>query len=400
MRHIWLSLLAALVGTGTSAAETEDQTPQPPLPTIDIEGTVGTYFEYRERDLRDADSGWGTGYLELKLGASPWERVRLGATLFAHEQLFSEAGDGSDPYEADVEKDVGLPELYLALALAENASLTLGRFRHGAVSHLDDTQSEGAVLQWDVRENTRLLLGAMRKFAEWDYDDGEDFGRHDGSQSLHNEDAYGEETSGFVAFAELRLSALDGALALNPYTCVHDGYAAVYGADVDVEVQTERVTLGTRIDGYAVDPSGDTDTDGSFNWAVAPFLHVAPFTVTVGYARFGGDSDHPAMNKPRWLKDYLVEVLDQDMPYANQDCSVVFGKLAFEHGSLWAHVSAGNYRYDRTATRGTASQELEFQVGYAFTEAFDANIRAFDVDHVDVADRDYRKVEARVRYQF
>ena len=138
---------------------------------------IGSYMEAIDKDERDSDKNWGTAYIDLKYETAEWNRLKLGIGFLGHHQLFSDADNGGDPYDSDIETDVAMPELYLKYLFGEDSSVVVGRYNHKKISHIDDAQSEGAYIQFKEIDNVELVAGVMRKFAELDYDDGEDFGR-------------------------------------------------------------------------------------------------------------------------------------------------------------------------------------------------------------------------------
>ena len=109
-----------------------------------VSGTLGSYYEFSRVEAEDADYGWSTAYLTLKYETQPWHRAKFGARFFAHGELYSDHDDGvTDPFDADVESQYTLPELYLNHAFDENITITAGRWDHQKITHIDDAQSEG-----------------------------------------------------------------------------------------------------------------------------------------------------------------------------------------------------------------------------------------------------------------
>ena len=118
--------------------------------------------------------------------------------------------------------------------------------------------------------------------------------------------------------------------------------------------------------------------------------------MSVGYAKF---DDGNALNKPTWLRDYFLPV-DQLVTYGTTDSDVVFGKLKLTFGDFWTHFAFTNSDYATTAGRGDGSQEYELQFGYTFIKNLDLNVRLFDVQFDNVDDKDYQKIESRIRFKF
>jgi len=363
-----------------------------------IKGTIGSYFEYTDKEVADSDYGWATGYLTLKYETQKWNRLSMGARFFAHGQLYSHHDNGtSDPFQSDIETKCTLPELYLNYGFAENSGVTVGRWNHKKVSHIDDAQSEGAYVFLKEIPNLEFIAGVMTRFAEIDYDDGEDFGRTNDHQDLNSEDTFGSDSKPYLFFIESKYKPLD-MLTFNPYVMYQDGYAGVYGLDADIKYKPEHsgVTYGGRLDYYHVsaDIAGKSDSD---DFAVSPYIIKGPLTVTGGFAQF---DDGNSLNKPEWLRDYLVGELDQDKSYGRSGCEVYFGKVKYKIGKFWAHFAYGDYNYNYTSSKGDRSQECELQFGYKFTKNLDVNLRLFDIQYDNVDNQDYKKVESRMRYKF
>ena len=241
-----------------------------------------------------------------------------------------------------------------------------------------------------------MVAGIMRRFAEIDYDDGEDFGRNNDAQDLDSEAAFGAGSAAYLIFLEVTYQAVNG-LNLNPYIMHHDDYASVFGVDTVVEFENEETAFsyGADVNYYHVDAniagSGNAD-----NFMVAPFMNKDSVFWSAGYTRF---SDGNALNRPSWLKENLLPV-DQIATYGTADSEAVFTKVKLTIGDFWTHFIFADTNYDMTAGRGDGSQEYELQFGYKFTQNLDLNIRLFDVrfDHID--DRDYQKIETLARFNF
>ncbi len=357
-----------------------------------LKGTIGSYYEYVDKDADDKNTTWATGYIFLKYQTAEWNRFYFGTAFLGHNQLHNDADDGSDPYAKDIETRYAMPEAYLGVRVGEKSHIVAGRYNHKKITHIDDAQSEGAYVQIKDIPNVELNAGFMQRFAEIDYDDGEDFGRTNDSQDL----TANEDTGDVLLWVDGRVKVADGMLKFNPYFMAQDDYASVYGMDTDVKIKAgDDVSFGGRVDFYHV-ASDVTGTDDSNNYAVSPFVGFGPVTLTAGYAKF---DDGNSLNKPNWLKDGLVGELDQDKAYGLPDCEVYFAKAKVKFGNFWAHAAVGQYEYE-LGSSGDGSQELELQLGYKFTKNFDANLRLFDVSYDNVNDKDYQKMELRIRYKF
>ena len=362
-----------------------------------ISGAIGSYYEFVIKDAENSDDGWSTAYFTLKYETLSWKGVKFGARGFVHGELYSYDEDGmTDPFDVDVESQFTLPELYFNYAFTENSNVTAGRWNHQKVTHLDDAQSEGAYVQIKEIEDFELTAGVVRRFAEIDYDDGEDFGRNNGSQDLDSESTYGPGSSAYLYFFEGKYDGIN-MLTLNPYFMYHDDYASVYGIDTKIEAEMEdfKLTYGGKASYYHV----DADISGSGNannYMIAPFVEKDPVYLCVGYAKF---DDGDALNKPVWLRDYLLPV-DQLVTYGTSDSDIIFGKLKLTFGDFWTHFAFADSKYATTAGRGDGSKEYELQFGYEFVKNLDLNVRLFDVRFDNIDDRDYQKIESRLRFQF
>jgi hypothetical protein len=362
-----------------------------------INGTIGSYFEFTDREAENGDFGWTTGYLTLKYETLGWNGLKMGARFFAHGELYSDHDDGvTDPFDADIESKYTLPELYLDYMFTDRSSVRVGRWNHLDLTHLDDNQSEGAYVQMNEIEDFQMTAGIMRRFAEIDYDDGEDFGRNNDAQDLDSEGTYGAGSGQYLFFLEGKYDGLD-VLMLNPYIMYHDDYASVYGIDSKIEARLDEpdLTYGGEASFYHVNADIDGSTDAN-NYRIAPFIKMEPVYLSAGYARF---DDGDALTKPAWLRDYFLPV-DQVASYGQPDSDVVFAKLKLTFGDFWTHFAFADSTYTTSATRGDGSQEYEWQFGYKFVKNMDINVRLFDVRFDNVDDRDYQKIESRLRFKF
>ena len=74
-----------------------------------ISGTIGSYYEFTNRDADNSDFGWATGYLTLKYETLNWHDLKIGARFFAHGELYSDHDDGTtDPFDADTDRVVSI----------------------------------------------------------------------------------------------------------------------------------------------------------------------------------------------------------------------------------------------------------------------------------------------------
>jgi len=390
-----VSFLGLLVSAVCLAGQAE--TIEEAFGNATVKGTAGSYFEFTDAEAVNSNFGWATGYLTLKYETQSWHRLNMGTRFFAHGQLYSDHDNGtSDPFESDIESPYTLPELYLNCGFAEGSSLTIGRWDHDKVSHIDDTQSEGAYVAINEITDLGFIAGVMRRFAEIDYDDGEDFGRTNDAQDLDSEGTYGPGSKPYLFFIEGKYKPWD-MLMFNPYIMHQDGYAGVYGLDTKIEKNTEdgELTYGAGVNYYhvAADIAGSSDSD---NFAVFPFVSKGPIEVTTGYARFdNGDS----LNKPAWLRDYFT-LADQQKEYGNAGSDKYFAKVKFSFDKFWTHFACGDNHYDFTSGKGDRAQEYELQFGYKVTKSLDVNLRLFDVQYHNLDNKDYQKVESRVRFKF
>ncbi|MFH2145180.1 MAG: hypothetical protein ABII75_04020 [Candidatus Omnitrophota bacterium] len=384
--------VSAVVCFAEDAATIEDA-----LANAKINGETGSYFEFTDADAVDSDFGWSTGYLTLKYETQSWKRLKLGTRFFAHGQLYSDHDNTTtDPFDADIETPYTLPEFYLNYSVTEGTNAAIGRWDHRKISHIDDAQSEGAYIAINEIADLELIAGVMRRFAEIDYDDGEDFGCTNKTQDLDSKTTYGANSESYLFFIESRYK-LSEMLTLNPYLMSQDGYASVYGLDTKFKREWEGIGVAYGAEVYYYHVSADIPASSdSDNFAVFPFVSTGPLEFTLGYASFdGGDS----LNKPIWLCDYFT-LVDQQKEYGNAGSDKYFAKVKLAFDRFWTHFAYGDNNYNFVSGRGDRSQEYELQFGYNVTENLALNLRLFDVQYRDVADKDYQKVESLVRFKF
>jgi hypothetical protein len=378
----------------TSAATIEDA-----FKNGKVKGEIGSYFEQIDSKQADKNRGWANAYLSLKYETQEWNRVKAGVGFFGHSQVYNDSKDGSDPFNVDVEKEYTVPELYLNLGFAEKSSVTVGRWEHKKVSHIDDVQSEGAYVNFQEIPNLELISGFMTRFAEIDYDDSEDFGRTTDAQDLNSNVTYGVDSEPYVLFLDPRYKINKDLLILNPFVYYQDGYAAVYGLDTKWKYKPDeksKITYGNELNYYHVvsDKAGFGDADA---WMVAPNIAVGPVTVRVGTVKLDGGN---SFNRPDWFSEWSTG-MDQTKVYgSNADLELYFTNIKYTKNKFWTSVAYGDYSYDTNSTQGNGTQEMEWLTGYNFTKSLSGEIRLFNVVYDDIVDRDYKAMETLVKYKF
>ncbi len=362
-----------------------------------VSGAIGNYFEYVDKNVAN-NYGWSTTYVDLKYKTAEWNRFSAGVGFFAHGDSYNHSKSSSvDPFNVDVEKEVTLPELYLSRGMLEKSSATVGRFDHRKISHIDDTQSEGAYFSFNEVKDLGVNVGVMRRFADIDYDDGEDFGRNTDAQDLDNAAVFGRKSEPYLLFADGKYKLMD-TVTFNPYVMGQQGYANVYGMDTDLKLKAGDITYGSNFYYYYVDSKQTTTTNASA-YAIAPYVKIGPVDALVGFAKF---DDGTSFNRPTWLADYFLP-LDQTAGYTPNTLTgseVYYGKLKYTIGKFWTHVAMGLYSQDMNATTGDGIKEYEFQVGYNLTKSLSLNVRLFDVNYDHVSNKDYQKIESHVCFKF
>ncbi len=362
-----------------------------------LSGAIGNYFEYTDKDAPDSDYGWSATYFTVKYETLRWKNLKFGARFFAHGESFNDHDDSlTDPFSNDIETTASLPELYLDYAFGENSQIRAGRYNHKKISHIDDAQSEGGYITFRELSGLEITAGLMKRFAEIDYDDGEDFGRKNKAQDLDSA-AYGDGAGALLFYAEAQTFFLDEKVSLNPYFMLQDDYAAVYGIDVDIKTMLEDhgLTVGSKLSYYYVH-SDLIGTSHSSNYSLFPYIRKGAFEITAGYAAF---DDGDSFNKPAWLSDYF-SILDQQKEYGAAGSQKIFAKIKFSREKFWSHYAMGDNQYDFAVNKGDHCLEQELQFGYQFTESLDINLRLFDVQYDAVDDMDYQRIESRIRFRF
>jgi hypothetical protein len=228
------------------------------------------------------------------------------------------------------------------------------------------------------------------------------------SDSAH----YGQDAAPAVVFLEARRDMKER-LWFNPYIYWQNNYATVVGGDIDWHWPVGEAwsvgALGSVYHVFAEDirlESRDKDTGlretrtqrdalcGSF----APYVRTGPIEARIGYAIFDGSYAEPALNRPRWLRDYMVGVLEEDNGYGMQDAQVAFALARYNMGRFWIALATGHYHnIDRGPgeDRGRI-RENQMSIGYDHCENVTFNLRVMDIDYtystLGVAN-DYVKIE-------
>jgi hypothetical protein len=393
---VFLSAILSMAAASVSFANTPI-TLEEMLRDGKITTEVGSYFEQTNSKQADKDFGWANAYISLKYETMERKRVKAGVGFFAHSQLYSRSEDGTDPFNTDVEKEYTVPEVYLNWGFTEKSNVTLGRWNHKKVTHIDDAQSEGAYVNIKEIPDLELIAGFMTRFAEIDYDDSEDFGRTNDAQDLNSEATYGPGAEPYLLFLDPRYKVND-MLNLNPFAYYQHGYAGVYGLDTKVkhELKSSGITYGSDFNYYHVVSDRSTQGDADV-WMIAPNIAKGPISIRMGVLNLDGGN---SFNRPDWFAEYYAE-LDQTRPYgSNADMELYFGRIKYSKDKFWTQLAYGDYSYDWKSTQGNGSKEMEWLTGYKFTKNLSADIRLFNVLYDDVVDRDYKKVETFVRYTF
>lgn len=358
-------------------------------------GTIGSYFEYTSSDMADNDSGWSNAYFTLKYETLNWKNLTFGARFWAHEELYSDHDNGTtDPFAVDIETKFTLPEFYLTYGFGEGSSATIGRWKN--VGHIDDAQSEGGYVSFKEIENLEFLAGAMTRFAEIDYDDGEDFGRTNDAQDVSSNDNYGAGSGDCVLFFETIYQPID-LLELNPYFMYQDEYASVIGLDTNVNAEWEEYEV--KYGGVIKYVNVNADIAGSDDAniiAIQPFVQKGSLKIDFSYSLF---DDGNALNHPGWLADPFC-LADQDAANSNAGAKIFEGRITYSMDKFWVSYLYATADYDTSATEGEGYHDHEFQIGYDFTDNLDINLRYFIVSFDDIDNRDYNKVETRMRFKF
>ena len=360
-----------------------------------ISGEIGDYFEFVEREASDSNSGWSTAHISLKYETLPWNHLKFGARFWAHGELYNDHDDSTtDTYEIDIENKFTLPEMYLDYGFLENSSVRVGRWQN--VGHIDDAQSEGGYLSFKEIENLELIVGAMTRFAEIDYDDSEDFGRSNDSQDVDSESTYGPGSGPMVVFLEGKYQPFK-ALNVNPYFMYHDDYANVIGIDTKVDMTWEKydVKYGGAVKYLHVNADINNRDDAN-SMAIQPYVAKGPVTLDFSYSKF---ADGNALNKPAWLLD-TFSIVDQDEAENNPGAEVFEARMKYSLEKLWLSYAYATATYETSATEGEGYSDNEFQIGYKITDNLDVNVRYFIVTFDEVDGRDYNKVESRIRFKF
>ncbi|MBU0468846.1 MAG: hypothetical protein KKD07_04240 [Candidatus Omnitrophica bacterium] len=359
-------------------------------------GEIGSYFEYKANEASDTNTGWANAYLTFKYETLAWNNLQFGTRFFAHGQLYNEAQNSSDPFGADVESEFTLPELYLNYGFGDSSNVRAGRFDHKMVSHIDDAQSEGAYVQFKELENIELIAGFIKRFAEIDYDDGEDFGRTNDAQDLNSESTFGSGSSDTLIFLEGKYKPVEN-LTLNPFFMYHDDYANVVGLETSFNSQWDKYEIeygGSVLYEYINAEIAGSDDANVF--AIMPFVKKGPVKLDFCYSKF---SDGSALNKPQWLAD-INNLVDQENADGLAGSEFFETRIKYSFEKLWLSYAFGIANYDTSSSVGNGFNDNEFQVGYKVTDSFDVNVRYFIVSYDDIANKDYNKVETLIKFKF
>lgn len=362
-----------------------------------ISGTIGNYTELVYAEASNSDHGWSSGYLTLKYETLSYNRFKFGARFFAHGDMLSKHDDKTkDSFEADIESTYTLAEAYLSYGFGENSSATVGRWNHKKVSHIDDAQSEGGYITIKEIKNLDFTFGAMRSFAEIDYDDSEDFGRTGNSQDLNSDAAYGADSGDYLYFLEVVYKPF-GFVKLNPYFMSHEDYASVFGIDVKINAESEqyKIKFGGAIKYVKVNAEIAGSSDANV-FAIQPFITKGPVKVDFSYSKF---DDGNSLNHPGWLVDKF-SIVDQNAAENNTDAEVFECRIKSSWGKGWVSYTYATATYATSAKEGDGYTDNELQVGYKISKALDINLRYFIVAFDNIVDKDYNKVESRVRFKF
>jgi len=361
-------------------------------------GTIGNYTEFVNKKADNSDTAWSTGYLTLKYETLDWNHVKLGARVFAHGKLYDERSDSvsSPPYKNDIETQLTLPELYLTYEFLNTSAVTAGRWNHKKVSHIDDAQSEGAYIRFAEIKNFEMTAGVMRRFAEIDYDDSEDFGRKNDAQDLDSESTYGAGASPYLIFLESQYKPTD-LLTINPFYMTQQDYADVIG--IDTGIKTEWKKHGLKYGGNLIYERVNAEAAGSDNAdivVIQPFVKKGPWELKCSYSKF---DDGDALNHPGWLADSF-NLVDQDNAKNNAGAEVVESLIKYRWDKVWASYAYATATYAASSSEGDGYSDHEFQIGYQITDSLDVNLRYFIVAFDNIYDKDYNKVETRLRFKF
>lgn len=398
-RKIGLTLLTTTVAL-TAGAWAEDWTGA--ITNGTFKGTIGSYMEAKDF-ANGRDWSWGTGYIDLKAESGRLMRTKLGLSVVGHTPLWEDSSNGKDYYKTDIEKRFGVAELYADVLLTDKTALRAGRWSNSG-THIDDSDSEGFYVESKEWDNLSIKAGGFRRYAELDYDDGEDFGRKNGAQKLSNSSVFGPDAKSWALFAELHSQVQ--ATKLTPYVYIHPGYAQVYGLDTKTEWALKDASkTGIRLDGYQVMADDATGMNDAWAMTFSPYYQTGPFTLTAGYVAMSGDDQGANdMTKPAWFKDYLGSS-DQLLPFNNtgamQGLDSVYGKVKYTQGKFWTHFLVASHDYGSSSI-GTSSRELELQFGYDLGHGVKLNLRLFDCEFEGAGGSavDYQKAEFVAKYSF
>ena len=370
-------------------------------------GQFGLYYETKDLEGkgRAQDDSYSNAWFMLKYETAKWNNIQFGAEIYAATKLYDDDGDFGSDFEGDDNTPTALSQLYVKYHFTEKSFLIAGRFYHKKFSYLDDAQSEGLHLQYNEIEDLSVRMGFMTQFAEMDYDDFEDFGQEDGSQKLSSE-RYGTNSTPYVVYLDL-IYKINEHVTSRPYVYHQDGYASVYGMDLDLETAiNESSSIGTKAIAYSVltdsgaPAIGDDDTgkgDSNEVFGAKSWLKMDSFLFSLNLFYFSGGAV-----KPEWFKDYLP---DFDQAYwapvnADAGTSISAIETAVDYKYKAFKVRYGIAKWEGNDKSQVDAFEHELIFGYKFTEELDAALRFYIVDQHVSTTRDYEKIEARLRYKF
>ena len=360
-----------------------------------LSGEIGSYFEFTFAEASDSDYGWANAYLTLKYETLSWNNLEFGARFFAHGELFSDHDDGTtDPFDTDIETKFTLPELYLNYSFFDSSNVTIGRWKN--VGHTEDKQSEGGYVRFKEIENVEIVAGIVKRLADVDHDDSEDFGRTNDSQVLDSEDPFGAGSGPILMFLEGTYQPID-IVTFNPYFMYHDDYASVFGIDTEINAEWEdyEVKYGGAIKYVNVNAEISGSTDANI-FCLQPYIEKGPVKLEFSYSKF---DDGDALNQPAWMADPF-SIVDQDETKGNPGAEVFESKIKYSWDKTWVSYSYATATYDTHATEGEGYHDHEFQIGYDITESFDINVQYCIVSFDDIDNQDYNKIETLMRFKF
>ena len=372
-------------------------------------GEAGLYYEASDFKRSSQESANNESYAHLwtqiRYKTAKWNNLQLGAQVLAAQDLYDDnAAADNKGYHQDFEGEdhIAFSELYLKYYFTEKSYILVGRYYNKKLTYLDDSHSEGAYISYQDIEDLTVTAGFMTQFAEFDYDDFEDFGRENGSQDLGDSDFYGDAANA-VFFLDARYKANKN-LDINGYIYYQDDYAAVLGSDLKYSHEfSETLSSGLKTSAYLVDDQRTTgeDNQNAFVASASPWIAISNIKLETGYTHFG-----KGLFKPRWFSDYIL-AFDQMGPYntlgATDDGSMraVHATATYKFKNFYAHYGIIKWDNDAENSIDTLDQELIF--GYKVTKSTDLTLRFIESKFGDDSSSQgssFQKIEARLRYKF